>query len=157
MLYFAYGSNIDVDSMTLRCPTAKRIGRARLDGYELFVARSGYLSIRGCESSVVLGVVWEIDEDAERALDDYEGVDEGLYIRRIMRLSEQDADALVYVEASGVNGTSSPPGYLESVAAAMKSESFPDDYVASLFGSGRTETTSSRESSTSKISSNPSS
>ena len=35
MLYFAYGSNLDVQQMALRCPRARKLGRARLDGYEL--------------------------------------------------------------------------------------------------------------------------
>ena len=29
-LYFAYGSNMDVEGMTRRCPRAKPLGRARL-------------------------------------------------------------------------------------------------------------------------------
>lgn len=34
-LYFAYGSNINLEQMAVRCPAAQVVGPAVLDGYEL--------------------------------------------------------------------------------------------------------------------------
>lgn len=34
-LYFAYGSNINLEQMAVRCPAALMVGPAVLDGYEL--------------------------------------------------------------------------------------------------------------------------
>ena len=34
-LYFAYGSNINLNQMAVRCPAAQVVGPAVLDGYEL--------------------------------------------------------------------------------------------------------------------------
>ena len=34
-LYFAYGSNINLEQMAIRCPAAQVVGPAVLDGYEL--------------------------------------------------------------------------------------------------------------------------
>ncbi len=39
-LYFAYGSNINLDQMEYRCPDAKVVGPVMLDNYELL--------FRGC-------------------------------------------------------------------------------------------------------------
>ena len=43
-LYFAYGSNINLEQMACRCPAAEVVGSAVLDGYELLFRgnRSGY-------------------------------------------------------------------------------------------------------------------
>lgn len=38
-LYFAYGSNINLEQMAVRCPAAQVVGPAVLDGYELLVPR----------------------------------------------------------------------------------------------------------------------
>ena len=34
-LYFAYGSNINLEQMAYRCPTAQVVGPVTLEGYEL--------------------------------------------------------------------------------------------------------------------------
>ena len=40
-LYFAYGSNINLDQMSYRCPAAQVVGPVTLDGYELLFRGSG--------------------------------------------------------------------------------------------------------------------
>ena len=40
-LYFAYGSNINLEQMAVRCPAAQVVGPAVLDGYELCSAATG--------------------------------------------------------------------------------------------------------------------
>lgn len=39
-LYFAYGSNLNLDQMARRCPDAEPVGRVRLDGYRLAFRRT---------------------------------------------------------------------------------------------------------------------
>ena len=39
-LYFAYGSNINLEQMAVRCPAAQVVGPAVLDGYELLFRRN---------------------------------------------------------------------------------------------------------------------
>ena len=34
-LYFAYGSNLDLEQMAQRCPDAETVGPVRLENYEL--------------------------------------------------------------------------------------------------------------------------
>ena len=37
-MYFAYGSNMNLDQMAYRCPAAEAVCTAKLEGYELFFA-----------------------------------------------------------------------------------------------------------------------
>lgn len=76
-LYFAYGSNMDLDQMDFRCPDAKVVGNVRLEGYRLiFCSRnrdSGVATILPEKDSHVDGVLWRITGDCEKSLDRYEG------------------------------------------------------------------------------------
>ena len=40
-LYFAYGSNINLEQMAVRCPAAQVVGPAVLDGYDCCSAATG--------------------------------------------------------------------------------------------------------------------
>ena len=74
--YIAYGSNLNVWQMRFRCPNAKVIGTAVLDGWELLFkgSKSGaYLTIERNPDGHVPVAVWAVSEDDERMLDRYEG------------------------------------------------------------------------------------
>ena len=74
--YIAYGSNLNVRQMRLRCPHATICGTAKLDGWELLFKGSktgSYLTIEQSEKSTVPVVIWEVTEDDEKELDRYEG------------------------------------------------------------------------------------
>ena len=76
-MYFAYGSNINLDQMAYRCPNATVIGPVTLEGYELtFRGRmdgSGVANIEPKEGASVPGLLWRITPQCEIALDRYEG------------------------------------------------------------------------------------
>jgi gamma-glutamylcyclotransferase len=44
-LYFAYGSNLWLNQMSTRCPSAQYLGVARLDGYTWMINERGYANI----------------------------------------------------------------------------------------------------------------
>ena len=74
--YLAYGSNLHVAQMQRRCPGAKAIGTAWLDGYRLAFRGSktgAYLTIVPDSKARTPVGVWEINAEHERALDRYEG------------------------------------------------------------------------------------
>ena len=75
--YFAYGSNMNLDQMSFRCPEASVVENVRLEGYRLtFCGRnpdSGVATILPEEGSHVDGVLWKITPECERSLDRYEG------------------------------------------------------------------------------------
>ncbi len=69
--YVAYGSNLNLEQMARRCPTAKVVGKGMINDYKL--AFWGVATILPQKGSKVPVAVWEIDESCERALDVYEG------------------------------------------------------------------------------------
>lgn len=76
-LYFAYGSNINLNQMSERCPAAAVVGPVVLEGYELLFRgnRSGYgvATIEPLPGSQVSGLLWKLTPECEQSLDIYEG------------------------------------------------------------------------------------
>ena len=74
--YIAYGSNLNLHQMRMRCPQSRVIGTAMLKGYELLFKGSqtgSYLTIEKKNGGRVPVAVWETTEEDEAALDRYEG------------------------------------------------------------------------------------
>ena len=105
--YLAYGSNLNTAQMRLRCPTARVVGTAEIENYELLFkgSKSGsYLTIEPKEGSKVPVAVWEVQESDEAALDRYEGYPTFYYkkemqvvIKGIKSGKERLRDAFVYI------------------------------------------------------------
>lgn len=75
-LYVAYGSNLNVEQMKYRCPTAKVYGMGILKDYKLLfkgTPHNAYLTIEPAAGSRVPVVVWDINPSDEISLDRYEG------------------------------------------------------------------------------------
>ena len=74
--YIAYGSNLNIRRMRMRCPEARIMGTSEIEGYELLFKGSqtgAYLTIEEKEGSKVPVAVWSVTEADEAALDRYEG------------------------------------------------------------------------------------
>ncbi len=74
--YIAYGSNLNVRQMRMRCPSATVLGTANLRGWELLFKGSktgSYLTIEPCAKGTVPVAIWEVSPTDEAALDRYEG------------------------------------------------------------------------------------
>lgn len=87
--YIAYGSNLNIQQMRMRCPSARVIGIGALDGYRLMFkgSQSGaYLTIEPHEGGSVPVVAWEVTAADEAALDRYEGFPR-FYYKKEMKLS----------------------------------------------------------------------
>lgn len=83
LAYFAYGSNLSVSSMELRCPAASKIGRARLDDWRLTFR--GVADVEKHDGVTVEGGLWDITPSCLRSLDSYEGAPH-LYDRAIVNV-----------------------------------------------------------------------
>ena len=84
--YIAYGSNLNVPQMRMRCPHATILGTANLKGWELLFKGSktgSYLTIEECEDGTIPVVIWEVTALDEAALDRYEGFPHFYYKRDI--------------------------------------------------------------------------
>ncbi|MBQ8835603.1 MAG: gamma-glutamylcyclotransferase [Oscillospiraceae bacterium] len=74
--YVAYGSNLNVRQMLMRCPDARMIGTATIPNYRLMFKGSktgSYLTIEPENGMGVPVGVWAVSAADERALDRYEG------------------------------------------------------------------------------------
>lgn len=70
-LYFSYGMNTNPTQMAIRCPQARSLGAAVLSHYG-FEFKS-FATVTPDMNNRVEGVLWEITDDCERALDRLEG------------------------------------------------------------------------------------
>lgn len=90
--YIAYGSNLNIRQMRMRCPQAGVIGTAVIKDYELLFKGSltgAYLTIEPKKGSSVPVAVWEVTETDEAALDRYEGFPT-FYYKKEMELDIRD-------------------------------------------------------------------
>lgn len=74
--YIAYGSNLNVQQMRMRCPSARIIGTSVLEDHKLLFKGSktgSYLTVEKKPGSSVPAGVWEVTPADEKTLDRYEG------------------------------------------------------------------------------------
>ncbi|WP_067140519.1 gamma-glutamylcyclotransferase family protein [Oceanivirga salmonicida] len=99
--YLAYGSNMVIEQMNIRCPESKFIKTEKLYGYELIFKRTRegvYLDlIKSDKKNYVPVVIWEISENDEKNLDEYEDVPLS-YLKKEIDCSI--GKALVYIMAN---------------------------------------------------------
>ncbi|OYX80565.1 MAG: hypothetical protein B7Y77_00395 [Bradyrhizobium sp. 35-63-5] len=132
-LYFAYGSNMQSAAMQARCRNAWAVGAATLHGYQFFIGREGWGSVRPKRGGVVHGVLWRVTPRDLAALHAYELLDKGLYDLRTLpvRRAARHVSALIYLLRRRQTGMPKP-GYAELCAAAAREWNFPAAYVGSL-------------------------
>lgn len=70
-LYIAYGSNINLDQMALRCPNSEPMATALLKGYELQFKY--HATIAPNPDGKVPILLWGLSKSDEKRLDRYEG------------------------------------------------------------------------------------
>lgn len=89
MYYFAYGMNVNRESMAARCPRAVPQGAAYLPGWRLTFR--GPADVEPAEGELVHGVLWWVTPDCEEALDALEGYPR-LYGKQFGRVRWQGRD-----------------------------------------------------------------
>ncbi|HEV7258262.1 MAG TPA: gamma-glutamylcyclotransferase family protein [Bosea sp. (in: a-proteobacteria)] len=132
-LYFAYGLNMDPAGMAQRCPNSRALGLARLPRHRFIVTRDGYASVIRDPREEVHGVLWDCSLGDVRALDKFEELASGLYVKisQPVIVPGGAKRALVYIGRSGEVGKAKP-GYMETVIESAKHWSLPEGYVAGL-------------------------
>ena len=138
-LYFAYGSNMDVNAMGRRCPRSRALGLARLERHRLAVMREGWLTAVRNPSSAVHGVLWDLALSDIAALDRHENLSQGLYVKRTQAVIAERGPkrAIVYFGVNSGPGVARP-AYLAEVLAAARSWPLPAEGVAALERLGAT-------------------
>ena len=130
-LYFAYGSNLNVGQMAVRCPMAQLVCRAVLEGYEL-AFRCGVLTILPKAGGRIDGILWKVNDRDERALDRYEGYPH-LYTKELLPVQTDSGPQTVvaYVMTAPYCEKAQPPSpaYLQTVLTGYRLAGFDPDAV----------------------------
>jgi len=137
--YFAYGSNMDPKQMATRGPGAVSVGCARLADYELaFVWDSpgwggGVATVIPSSGREVWGVVWDLTDEHIEALDRYEGVAIGAYVREHLDVEAEAGliNALIYLATDDRQKQPSTQ-YVDALVRGAKAFALPDDYIEQL-------------------------
>ncbi len=153
MLYFAYGSNMDPAQMRERAPGGRALGAARLGGWRLTFTRDspgwggGVGHIEPDPADEVWGVLWDLTEPDLVALDAYEGVDVGAYVRDEVSVTQdgRDIDAIVYLAVP--RGFKQPSErYIAALVRGAEAHGLPKAYVERLRALSRAGGSSGRNS-----------
>jgi gamma-glutamylcyclotransferase (GGCT)/AIG2-like uncharacterized protein YtfP len=132
-LHFAYGSNMSRALMQARCPRAEAIGTATLSGWRFVINPEGFGSIAPHPGERVYGALWRLSARDLAAINAYESVDSGLYVRRHLsvRCGATQAIALVYIARRRGEGLPRP-GYIPLVVEAAREWQLPEAYIHAL-------------------------
>jgi hypothetical protein len=128
---------MDVNAMGRRCPRSKALGLARLERHRLAVMREGWLTAVRAPSSAVHGVLWDLAMSDIAALDRYEGVSQGFYVKLTQAVIAERGpkQAIVYFGVNAGPGAARP-AYIAEVIAAARSWPLPGEGVAALEETG---------------------
>ncbi|MBU1173958.1 MAG: gamma-glutamylcyclotransferase [Alphaproteobacteria bacterium] len=100
-VYFAYGSNMLIQRLAMRCPSAEVVGIGRAEGYRVEYCLgspdgSSKAGLRRCEGATAWGVLFSLALGERSVLDGFEGTP--VYYRRAeMELARADGTPVVAV------------------------------------------------------------
>ena len=119
MLYISYGSNMNIEQMSRRCPHTKVVGNGKLYGWKLVFNCHADIIYTGNKNDVVPVVVWELNHKTDiHNLDRYEGYPLYYTKRTIpvtMDSSGNEEQAMVYVMSKNRKGIYPPDAYYFNV------------------------------------------
>jgi gamma-glutamylcyclotransferase (GGCT)/AIG2-like uncharacterized protein YtfP len=133
-LYFAYGANLDVATMAVRCPKSRPLGLGRLARYRFAIMETGFATVVPDARAQVHGLIYDLAVADVAALDRYEEVGRGLYrkiVQPVLRAPVGSARALVYLGTAPRPGAPAP-GYVENIVASARALGLPAAYIAFL-------------------------
>lgn len=132
-LYIAYGSNLNLEQMARRCPTAETVSRTHLHNYRLMFRgkNTAVATVEKQEGSKVPVLIWRLQPGDERSLDAYEGYPH-LYRKEMIRISVNGrrVSAMVYImnEASHPYDTPSR-SYFETIRQGYEDSGFDPGFL----------------------------
>jgi hypothetical protein len=127
-IYLAYGSNLNIEQMARRCPTALVLGSTKLRGYKAtFRGMDGgaVMNIEPDAAGVVPVLLWEIEPADEMALDRYE-VFPRLYRKKIVTVTfkGERVTAMAYIMNEGPPLGAPGNGYYYIIRQGYKEAGF---------------------------------
>ena len=139
-IYAAYGSNMNISQMKMRCPKAKILGTGTIEGYRLTFRGSGrgVANIEEMKGRTVPIVLWEITRNCEESLDIYEGYPR-LYVKKdveIFTSKGEKIQAFAYVMAEEYTDSPALPSmnYLHSIWQGYTENKLDTDVLRTAIG-----------------------
>ena len=137
--YFAFGSNMSSERLSVRIPILEDLGAGRLDGWRFVCNKRGVdgtakANIVSADGSLVWGVVYALYRSSLPELDVFEGGYERAQL--MVRLESTGAQ----IECEGylsdrTSSTSAPANwYKRHMVDGARDHGLPDDYVTMLEG-----------------------
>lgn len=132
-LYIAYGSNLHIDKMAKRCPSAKIVGTSEIKDYKLTFRGEGkrsFATVEPCIGDSVPILVWQITADDEKELDIYEEWPD-LYRKEMIEVvvDEKTIDAMIYIMNEGKPLNQPSHEYYSTILEGYKSAGFNVEYL----------------------------
>mgnify|MGYP003660040423 CR=1 FL=1 len=112
VVYAAYGSNLNIDQMSRRCPDARPCGTGWIKDYRLCFR--GVADIAPAKGERTPVGFWEITERCESALDRYEGFP-NLYQKIYFKNDQDDAVIMAYIMNRSRDESSPSASYYETI------------------------------------------
>lgn len=135
MIYFAYGSNMDLEQMQQRCPGTKVIGVGRLANYRMAFTRwsrswkSGTADILPDRDDSVYGALYDLNMDGLKKMDKFADYPNS-YVRQdvIVACGEERLPAMTYV-ARRIGIYLPSRSYIGKMVRGAQSHNIPEDYI----------------------------
>ena len=138
-MYAAYGTNMDTEQMLGRCPHSPAIGTGWLDGWRVTfggeeMGWEGAIATLAEEvGGHVFVVLYDLNKEDERQLDELELFDSGVYTKLTFRVHTLDGERLAWTYVlNHYEGGLPSARYLGLMADAAEKSGAPDDYVKDL-------------------------
>ncbi|HJO95999.1 MAG TPA: gamma-glutamylcyclotransferase family protein [Victivallales bacterium] len=142
ILYFAYGSNMLLNRLKKRVPSAVPLGTALLEHYTLSCSKlskdgSTKLSVKkGTEQDEVYGVLYEINANEKKSLDKAEGLKRGYEEMNINVLFKgKNVKAMTYYGTIENRNILPYKWYKAFVLAGARFHKFPSRYIKMILHS----------------------
>lgn len=132
-LYIAYGSNLHLDKMAKRCPSAKILGSSEIKDYKLTFRGEGnrsFATVEPCVGDSVPILVWKITVDDEKELDIYEEWPD-LYRKEMMEvvIDAKMVNAMIYIMNEGRPLNLPSSEYYTTILEGYKGAGFDVEYL----------------------------
>ena len=132
-LYIAYGSNMNVEQMAYRCPTARVKGTGTIVDWKLTFRGSdggAVATIEPSEKGEVPMLLWDIEPSDEVALDQYEGYPWFYRKETIVAIVEGiSVEAMVYIMNEGRPIGNPSQRYYETIRQGYESAGLDEEYL----------------------------
>lgn len=131
--YLAYGSNLNLEQMAWRCPTATVVGKTKLKNYQLLFRGgrdSAVATVEAFKGGCVPALIWEITPADEAALDRYEGFP--FFYRKEhlkVKLGSRWVTAMVYIMNEGRETGSPSCAYFNTILQGYLTAGFDPEVL----------------------------